>query len=150
MLQEFFVPLATLVLSMATCVCVLHWLCQFHQIYLDTSGRLESERWLVEQCADPHFFTKMHLHTDLCFIVTNNARIGVFMLSLQEFTRNAMGVRLLEHAGDWAWLGGRVFSWGGVGFFLCFLFFGPSCLFGGTRSFSRRWPDCRDDHFKDA
>jgi hypothetical protein len=150
MLHEFLVPLGTLVCSMCMCMCCLHWLCQFHKIFLETSGRLESERWLVQQCADPHFFSKMHLHTDLCFTVTNNARVGTFMLALQEFTRNSLGIRFLENAGEWGWVPRIALSWGGAVCALFLVVFGPSCFGGGARPFARRWPDCRDGHFKDA
>ena len=150
MLQEFFVPLGTLVSSMCVCVCCLHWLCQFHKIFLETSARLESERWLVQQCADPHFFSKMHLHTDLCFTVSNNARIGTFMLSLQEFTRNSMGLRLFDHVSEWGWIPRLAFTWGAAAFILLMVLLGPACFVSGSRPFARRWPDCRDSHFKNA
>lgn len=154
MLQEFFIPLATLVLSMCACVCSIHWLCQFHQIFLSMSARLESERWLVQQCEDPHFFTKMHLHTDLCFTVTGNARVGAMMLSLQEFTQGFMSTHIFDRGDGWGWgwgWGGRLlFSWLGGGILLILVLFGPSWVFSGTRALGRRWPDCRDVHFKNA
>lgn len=151
MLREFFVPLATLVFSMVVCVGSIHWLCKFHQIYLITSARLDSEHWLVTQCTDPLFFTKMHLHTDLCFTVTNNARVGAWMLSLQEFTQGFISAYTPSRSlGDWGWGTRFVFSWGGV-FVLCLiLLLGPSWIFSGTRAMCRRWPECRDAHFKDA
>lgn len=143
-------PLATLVVSMCVCVCSIHWLCQFHQIFLATSARLESERWLVQQCEDPHFFTKMHLHTDLCFTVTSNARVGALMLSLQEFTRGIMSAHLFERGDGWGWGGRLLFSWGGGCVLLILLLFGPSWVFSGTRALGSRWPDCREGHFKNA
>lgn len=154
MLREFLVPLATLVASMAACVCCLHQLCHFHQIFLAMSARLESERWLVTQCEDPHFFTKMHLHTDLCFTVSNNARVGALMLSLQEFTRGLLAADLLGGGGRLGgvsgWVGRLLFSWAGAGAFAVLLVFGPSWLFSGARGLGRRWPDCNEGHFKNA
>ena len=151
MLVEFLVPLCTLVVSMGVCVCCIHQLCLFHQIYLTTQARLESERWLVSQCEDPNFFTKMHLHTDLCFTVSDNARVGVAMLSLQEFTRRILVTDVW--GGRWGaalWVGRVLFSWTGAGLLVLLLVVGPSWLFQGTRALGRRWPECRDAHFKDA
>lgn len=152
MLREFLVPLVTLVVSMTVCVCCIHHLCQFHQIYLGMSARLESERWLVAQCEDPHFFAKMHLHTDLCFTVSNNARVGALMLSLQDFTKVLLSSASM--GGHWGFLGGWIarllFSWVGAAGFGVLLMFGPAWVFSGARGLGRRWPDCKEGHFKDA
>jgi hypothetical protein len=151
MLREFFIPLATLLASMGACICGIHWLCRFHEIYLTTSARLESELWLVSQCQDPLFFTKMHLHTDLCFTVTNNARVGACMLSLQEFTQGVISAHTPSRGTvDWGWGIRWAFSWGGGIVLLLVLLLGPSWIFSGTRAIGSRWPECRDGHFKDA
>ncbi len=148
MLREFLVPVATLSFWMVLCVLSVNQLCHFHLIYQGTSARLQSERWLREQCEDPHFFSNMHLHSDLCFTVENNARVGAFMLSLREFTQGI----LLDGGGGLAWIPHRLFSWPVLlGVALVFIFL-PSLVVGSCRSLmhQRRWPHCRELHFKDA
>jgi hypothetical protein len=150
MLREFLVPVATLSFWMVLCVLSVNQLCQFHLIYQATAARLQSERWLRAQCEDPHFFSNMHLHSDLCFTVENNARVGAFMLSLREFTQGV----LAGGGAGLAWIPHRLLSWPvllGAALVLLFL---PSLLVGGCRSLvmhnQRRWPHCRELHFKDA
>lgn len=150
MLKEFCGPLATLVLIMAGCICSIDQLCQFYTIFQKNSALLESEQWLVQQCDDPHFFTKMHLHTDLCFTVSNNARVGAMMLSLLEFTQGLIAGNLLGLASHWGWAGRGLFSWGGLCAVAALVFLGPSWVISGLRGGARRWPDCREGHFKDA
>lgn len=152
MLNEFFLPLGTLVCAMLLCVACINQLCQFHNIFQSMSVKIENERWLVSQCEDPHFFSKMHMHSDICFTVENNARIGVFMLSLREFTRALLPVELITRFGGvFSGVVSRtVFSWPSLLCFFLFFLFGPSWLVSGSRAFHRRWPECRDGHFKDA
>jgi hypothetical protein len=148
MLSEFMVPLATLTCAMVLCITCINQLCQFHQIFQATSARLESERWLLSQCSDPNFFSKMHLHTDLCFTVENNARVGVFMLSLREFTHLLLTSELFCRLGA-GWIH-SLFSWPVAMCVGLLLLFAPSWVVSSTRSMRRRWPSCRDGCFKDA
>lgn len=69
MLQEFLIPVATLCCIVIAGIGSLDRLCLFHQTYQTISAKLTSERWLLEQCSDPHFFSRMHTHSDLCFQV---------------------------------------------------------------------------------
>jgi hypothetical protein len=69
MLREFMIPLVTLCCMVIAGIASLDKLCLFHQTYQSVSARLESERWLLDQCSDPLFFSKMHTHSDLCFQV---------------------------------------------------------------------------------
>lgn len=150
MLSEFMIPLLTLSCTMVVCVACINQLCQFYQIFQATSARLESERWLLGQCEDPHFFSNMHMHTDICFTVENNARVGVFMLSLREFTQSLLASELVSRLAG-GWVHRLIFSWPAAFFGVLFLFFGPSWLVCGSRAMMpRRWPDCREGHFKDA
>ena len=77
MLHEFLIPLVTLVCCAVGGIAGLDRLCLFHQTYQSMVSKLESERWLLDQCSDPHFFSKMHQHSDLCFQV-------VFLMFLDE------------------------------------------------------------------
>jgi hypothetical protein len=145
MLREFLVPLATLSFWMGLSVVCVNQLSLLYQIYRTVAARLHSERWLREQCADPHFFANMHLHTDLCIAVENDARVGALMLSLREFTQG------LLMGGDQpqGWLIQRLLSWPALAGLLALLLFGPSWLVYSFRP-SRRWPECRDRCYKDA
>lgn len=146
MLREFVQPFVTLLFWMCLSLMSLHRLCQFYHIYQETSARLQGERWLVSQCRDPHFFAHMHLHTDLCFTVENNARVGAFMLALRDFTQAMVGGAEVR-----SWLAERLPTWQFVGVAFLVLLFGPSWLLAGcVQQPLRRWPQCGDRHFKDA
>jgi hypothetical protein len=144
MLREFVLPLATLCGCVIASIAGLDRLCLFHQTYQSMAAKLQSERWLLQQCSDPHFFSKMHQHSDLCFQVENNARVGAFMLSLRQLTQSfllpdALAGLVASRFASWPFLGALV---GGL------LLFAPSFLASGSRG--RRWPDCVEGHFKNA
>jgi hypothetical protein len=69
MIRDFMVPLFTLCACAVASILGLDRLCLFHQTYQTMVSKLESERWLLQQCSDPHFFSKMHQHSTLCFQV---------------------------------------------------------------------------------
>lgn len=48
--------------------------------------RLDDEKWLLENCRDPTFFSKMRAHPAVCSEVETNARIGAFWSALKEVT----------------------------------------------------------------
>jgi hypothetical protein len=48
--------------------------------------RLDDEKWLLENCRDPTFFSKMRAHPAVCNEVETNARIGAFWSALREVT----------------------------------------------------------------
>ena len=178
MIREFMIPLVTLCCMTIGGIGSLDKLCQFHQMYQSISAKLQSERWLLEQCADPHFFTRMHTHTDLCFQVENNARVGAFMLTLRELTQSfLMQPSLLTPV--LSSLHHNVFSWPSLGVLVAVLLLAPSWLvsrslggvFLGQSGLSRQasiipgsgmsqtfappvsgkhWPECSDGHFKSA
>jgi hypothetical protein len=56
----------------------------FHTFYRKACLRLEDERWLLNQCRDPVFFSKMRAYTNVCSEVETNARVGAFWLALRE------------------------------------------------------------------
>jgi hypothetical protein len=148
MLPEFMVPLVTLCAIAIAGIASLDRLCQFHQAYQTVAAKLESERWLVAQCEDPHFFSKMHLHSDLCFTVENNARVGAFMLALREFTQSFLGGHASLLAGLLSQQG--LFSWPLLCGVALLLLLGPSWLVSTSRrSFQKqRWPQCLE--YRDA
>ena len=143
MLSEFVIPLTTLCFCAVISVAGLDRLCLFHQTYLATAAKLESERWLLEQCSDPHFFSKMHQHSDLCFQVENNARVGTFMLALRQLTQSFLLPDVLTGLTS-----SRLASWPVLCCVCALLLVGPSWLVKSRRG--RRWPNCIDAHFKNA
>lgn len=148
MISEFCVPLVSLTCAMVVCIMCIDQLCQFHLIFQATSARLESERWLLAQCEDPHFFSKMHMHSDICFTVENNARVGVFMLSLREFTHSLLASEFISRlSGGWIH---RLFSWPVAMVVGLILLLAPSWVLSSARSMKRRWPSCREGCYKDA
>ena len=146
MLREFLVPLATLGFWMGVSVVCVNQLSVLYAVHRTVSARLHSERWLREQCADPHFFSNMHLHTDLCIAVENDARVGALMLSLREFTQGLLGA-----GAQGGWLAQRLLSWPALVGLLALLLFGPSWLVYSCRPARHGgWPECRDRCYKDA
>ena len=51
--------------------------------------RLDDEKWLLENCRDPTFYSKMRAHPTVCSDVETNARIGAFWTALREVTNVA-------------------------------------------------------------
>ena len=54
--------------------------------YTKAVMKLEDEAWLLNQCKEPHFFSKMRAHTTICNDVAANARVGALMTALREVT----------------------------------------------------------------
>lgn len=145
MLNEFMVPLTTLLCCTVGAIAGLDRLCLFHQTYESMVAKLESERWLLDQCSDPHFFSKMHQHSDLCFQVENNARVGAFMLALRQLTQSFLPPDALSTLGS---VVSRC-SWPVGAFVAACLLLAPSWL-ARTATHRPRWPNCADTHFKNA
>jgi len=143
-LREFLLPLVTLVGCAAGGIVGLDRLCLFHQTYQAMASKLQNERWLLEQCADPHFFSRMHQHSDLCFQVENNARVGAFMLALRHLTQSFLPPDAL--AGAYGLLS-RLSCWPVLAALAGGLLLGPSWL---ARPPAPRWPECADTRFKNA
>jgi hypothetical protein len=57
-----------------------------YSAYRRACMRLEDEKWLLENCRDPTFFSKMRAHPTVCNEVETNARIGAFWTALKEVT----------------------------------------------------------------
>lgn len=143
MIREFMVPLVTLCLCVAASIACLDRLCVFHQTYMAISAKLESERWLVKQCLDPQFFSNMHQHSDLCFQVETNARVGAFMLSLRQLTQSCLPAELLLSTLSVS----RLASWPVLCCLAALCLLAPSWLASGR---APRWPTCVEGHFKNA
>ena len=165
MLREFMYPLVTLCVMAIAGIAGLDKLCLFHQTYQAMALRLESERWLLEQCSDPHFFSRMHTHSDLCFQVESNARVGAFMLALRELTQSILPQQfflgqLLTSFHN------HLLSWPVLGVLGALLLLAPSWLASVVSSAriipthhshpllppscGKHWPECAEGHFKEA
>jgi hypothetical protein len=59
---------------------------ELYAAYRRAALRLEDERWLLDNCKDPVFFSKMRAHPTVCNQVEANARIGAFWAALKEVT----------------------------------------------------------------
>ena len=60
-----------------------------YSAYRRVSMNLENEKWLLDNCKDPVFFSNMKAHTTVCNAVETNARIGAFWAALKEVTDGA-------------------------------------------------------------
>ena len=78
--------LFTVIISLVGAGVGLDWLGYLHNAYKKAMLRLEDERWLLENCRDPLFFSKMRAHTTVCSEVEANARVGAFWVALREAT----------------------------------------------------------------
>jgi hypothetical protein len=78
--------LLAVVVSIAAAGVCLDWLSMLYTAYRRALMRLDDERWLLENCRDPIFFSKMRAHTTVCGEVEANARVGAFWTALREAT----------------------------------------------------------------
>lgn len=85
----------SLLAILITSVFVLDALAAFHAAYQRASLRLEDERWLLDNCRDPTFFSKMRAHTNVCYEVEANARLGVGWAALRDVSNQ---LRLTLHS----------------------------------------------------
>lgn len=67
----------------------LDYLGAFYAAYKRACMRLEDEKWLLEKCREPVFYSKMRAHTQVCSEVETNARIGAVWAALREVTDGA-------------------------------------------------------------
>lgn len=60
----------------------------YHIAYNDELERLENEKWLLEKCKEPEFYSNMRSHTDLCAQVATNARASIHLRALNKVAVN--------------------------------------------------------------
>lgn len=56
----------------------------FHEIYISFLNTQESERWLLAQCEDDHFYHKMASHSDVCNKVLTNSQISAVLYAINN------------------------------------------------------------------
>jgi hypothetical protein len=54
----------------------------FHQMYIKFIDQINSEKWLLEQCQQDHFFHNMAYHTDVCTQVLTNSKTSPILYSI--------------------------------------------------------------------
>lgn len=55
-----------------------------HEAYVAESNKRTDERWLLQQCKDPEFYSNIRQHTDLCTEVANNAGASLLLKALNR------------------------------------------------------------------
>lgn len=130
MLTEVLTPIVTIASITVMAILSLDRLCQFHSAYMRASETIEGERWLRVQCQDPEFFANLKTHTDLCFTVQNNARVGSFMLALNQVT----GADRLEIAASDIASAIRAMSWPFLAVAAAMFLICPSLVVSACRS----------------
>ena len=78
--------IVSLLVSVVSAAASLDCLGALYTAYKRAGMRLDDEKWLLENCKDPTFFSKMRAHTTVCSEVETNARIGAFWTALREVT----------------------------------------------------------------
>jgi hypothetical protein len=79
-LVAFFVGMGCLVAGMGT----LDVLSALHTAYERARMQLEDEVWLLTNCKDPVFFSKMRSYTNICSEVEARARVGPAWTALRS------------------------------------------------------------------
>jgi len=80
----------------------------FYAAYQRASMRLDDELWLLNNCRDPVFFSKMRAHTSVCDTVEANARVGAVWSALRDVSSDLR-----------AWLRASLQPWILAGCFCC-------------------------------
>jgi hypothetical protein len=77
---------ASMLVSVVGAAAGLDCLGSLYTAYKRACMRLDEEKWLLENCRDPTFYSKMRSHPRVCSEVETNARIGAFWTALREVT----------------------------------------------------------------
>lgn len=85
-LTDILGAIVTMLISVVSAATGLDCLGALYSAYKRACIRLEDEKWLLENCRDPTFYSKMKAHPTVCSEVETNARIGAFWTALREVT----------------------------------------------------------------
>lgn len=143
MLSHTVSSLCLVVTSTITFIFMAYVLSSFYKVFQITRLQLQSEQWLLKQCNDPTFFSHMYTHSDICVKVDNNASIGAFMLSLNEFSAEfrvlrMISVEVIEFV--------KIASWPILAILALLCICAPTYLVQSSRK--QRWSHCTDGHMK--
>lgn len=78
--------IVSMLVSVVSAAAGLDCLGALYTAYKRACMRLDDEKWLLENCRDPTFYSKMRAHPKVCSEVETNARIGAFWTALREVT----------------------------------------------------------------
>jgi hypothetical protein len=78
--------IVSMLVSVISAAAGLDCLGALYTAYKRACMRLDDEKWLLENCRDPTFYSKMRAHPTVCSDVETNARIGAFWTALREVT----------------------------------------------------------------
>lgn len=78
--------IVSMLVSVVSAAAGLDCLGALYTAYKRACMRLDDEKWLLENCKDPTFYSKMRAHPTVCSDVETNARIGAFWTALREVT----------------------------------------------------------------
>ena len=76
----------SMLVSVVSTAAGLDCLGALYTAYKRACMKLDDEKWLLENCRDPTFYSKMRAHPMVCSEVETNARIGAFWTALREVT----------------------------------------------------------------
>lgn len=76
----------SMLVSVVSAAAGLDCLGALYTAYKRACMKLDDEKWLLENCRDPTFYSKMRAHPTVCSEVETNARIGAFWSALREVT----------------------------------------------------------------
>jgi hypothetical protein len=96
-LREGFAAAAGLALGVWALALALDGASGLLRAYRGAVLRLESERWMLENCRDPVFFAQMRAHTSVCAEVEASARIGALGGALREVSARLSASDSLAH-----------------------------------------------------
>ncbi len=85
-LSDIISATVSMLVSVVSAAAGLDCLGALYTAYKRACMRLDDEKWLLENCRDPTFFSKMRAHPAVCSEVETNARIGAFWSALKEVT----------------------------------------------------------------
>jgi hypothetical protein len=83
----FLVSMAVQIVALAV---FSDYLLTFYNKYIFMGVKLSKEKFFLDNCKDPTFFTKMKELNKVCFEVETNARIGAFWSALKEVSDESL------------------------------------------------------------
>ena len=85
-ISDLFSSCLSVLLSMVGAVLGVDGFSALYVAYIQACIRLADEQWLLQNCRDPVFFSKMRSHPAVCSQVEANARVGTLWTALRETT----------------------------------------------------------------
>lgn len=87
-IQHSLIAFAVGLCCMVACIGSLDMLSALYTAYERERVQLEDEAWLLTNCRDPVFFSKMRSYSNICFEVEAHARVGPAWSSLRSVSES--------------------------------------------------------------